>query len=72
MKPETAKQATTRRDFILRGAEAAAATAALTTFAAHSSAAETQEPIRLGLIGCGGQMGGHVHLIDNPPALVPV
>jgi predicted dehydrogenase len=63
MKPETAKPATTRRDFILRGAEAAAATAALTTFAAHSSAAEKQEPIRLGLIGCGGQMGGHVHVI---------
>ena len=69
MKSETAKQATTRRNFILRGAKAAGATAALTTFAVHSSTVEKQEPIRLGLIGYGEQMGGHVQVLIRSDVL---
>jgi predicted dehydrogenase len=50
----------TRRVFIQQTAEAAALlTAASTLGAVHAFSAEKSATIRLGIIGCGGMMGGH-------------
>lgn len=51
----------TRRDFLRHGSGAAAATAALTALPlVHSAESEKSEVIRLGIIGCGGMMNGHL------------
>ena len=53
--------ALTRRRFLERSVETVAVTAALAKLGAvHSFAAEKTESIRLGIIGCGGMMSGHV------------
>jgi len=50
-----------RREFMVRGSEAAVATAALATLpGVHTSAAVEKETVRLGLIGCGGMLNGHL------------
>jgi len=61
-----------RREFLARSGEAATVTAAASLLAGvHSQAAETEAEIRLGLIGCGGMMGGHVrHLTGRKPGVV--
>ena len=58
---QTPEQSTSRREFMVRGSEAAVVTAALAALpGVHSEAAESKETIRLGIIGCGGQMRSHV------------
>lgn len=61
------KPTTSRRDFIVRSGETAALTAALATLPrVHAAGAETSETVRLGIIGCGGMMNGHLQgLIDR-------
>ena len=68
--PETTS--TSRRDFLVRSGETATITAAVSVLGAvHSEAAEPQDEIRLGLIGCGGMMGGHVrHLTSQKSGVV--
>ncbi|MGI9428514.1 MAG: Gfo/Idh/MocA family protein, partial [Bythopirellula sp.] len=65
------KPVTTRREFITRGGDAVAATAALAALGSvHSMAAEQVAQLRLGIIGCGGMMNGHIQgLIDRKSAV---
>ena len=55
------KPVVSRRQFLARSGQTAAAVAALG--AVHTQAALKPEPIQLGIVGCGGMMGGHVREI---------
>ena len=55
------KRTSSRREFMVHSGETAAVTAALATLGGvHTSAAEKVDTIRLGIIGCGNMMRGHV------------
>ena len=53
---------TSRREFLVRSGEAAAATSVMSALTSvHGEAAPSQEQsITLGIIGCGSMMSGHV------------
>jgi predicted dehydrogenase len=61
----------TRREFLGQSTQAAAVVAAATALGGvHSFAADNSEILRLGIIGCGGMMGGHVKgLVDRKEAV---
>jgi predicted dehydrogenase len=61
------KRTSSRREFMVHSGETAAVTAALATLGGvHTSAAEKVDTIRLGIIGCGNMMRGHVRrLVDG-------
>lgn len=60
---------TSRRNFLVRSGETATVTAVVSTLGGvHSEAAASEEKIRLGLIGCGGMMRGHVTRLINRQA----
>ena len=65
------ERATTRRGFLEQSAQTAALAAAVSTLGGvHTVAAETSKTIRLGIIGCGGMMTGHVKgLVDRREAV---
>jgi len=58
-----------RREFLVQsGKKTAAITAAISTLGGvHAQSAETPAVIKLGLIGCGGQMGGLVRRLTKRP-----
>ena len=74
---------TSRRKFLSRSGQAAALTTAVAVGGVHTEGAPKREPIRLGIVGCGGMMSGHVkgivrrksevlftHLCDIDPAQI--